>query len=304
MTRDELKSELREVKEMLAAVLEGIKPKCREVLAFDYLDEWLTTCKKPFVCEKTFKDLCRNVNAQIKPYLPNKRLADITADDLQKCLNATAQARTRENVHTVLLNAFGRAYRLHYIPQNPCDGLIYRRHKRCGRLPLSAEQQREFRAKIESCRPVFRNLFLFYLLTGTRKSEPLLMTWADVKRQENILLLRGTKTETSAARPLPIYGELGGLLDKMEQERREAAPLFPVSITAIQKEVVKLKKRLSFPFSLHMLRHTFITNCVQAGVNIKAVQRWAGHKALETTEKVYTHISREFEQNEAQKIRG
>lgn len=90
----------------------------------------------------------------------------------------------------------------------------------------------------------------------------------------------------------------------MERERTEGERLFPVSMTAIQKEVVKLKRRLSFPFSLHMLRHTFITNCVEDGVNIKAVQRWAGHKSLETTEKVYTHISREFEQSEALKITG
>ena len=300
----ELKSELQTIKNLLAAALGGLIPKQREVNTYDYLDEWLETCKKPFVCEKTYKDLFRNVNAHIKPNLPDKRLYEITADDLQKCLNAIPQARTRESVHTVLLNAFTRAHNLGYIPKNPGEGMIYRKHRRKGRQPLSVAQQREFREQIEACRPVFRNLFLFYLLTGTRKCEPLLSTWSDVKREENTLMLHGTKTETSETRPIPIYRELGELLDKMERERTERERLFPVSMTAIQKEVVKLKRRLSFPFSLHMLRHTFITNCVEDGVNIKAVQRWAGHKSLETTEKIYTHISREFEQSEALKITG
>ena len=51
-----------------------------------------------------------------------------------------------------------------------------------------------------------------------------------------------------------------------------------------------------------MLRHTFATNCVERGVNIKVVQKWLGHKDLSTTEKIYTHISTAFEQAEAQKL--
>lgn len=299
---DEVKTELQEMKALLSNVLNGLIPKYRQVSTSDYLNEWLETYKRPFVTAKTYKDLYRNINEHIRKNLPDKMLYDITADDLQKCLNAITQTRTRESVHTVLVKAFTQAYNLRYIPQNPADGVVYRKHKRKGRNPLSVAQQNKFRAEIEKCRPIFKNLFLFYLLTGTRKSEPLLSTWADVKREENILLLHGTKTETSITRPLPIYPELENLLNKMESERTKDNRLFPVSITAIQKEVEKLKKRLDFPFSLHMLRHTFITNCVESGVNIKVVQRWAGHKALETTEKIYTHISREFEQSEAKKL--
>ncbi len=302
-------SELEDVKQELAAVrgvledlVKGLHPPPREISLLDYLDEWLHICKKPFVSAKTFRDLFRNVHKHIAEWLPNKWLYEVTTDDLQGCLNAIAQTRTRESVHTVLLNAFGRAYKLGYIHSNPCEGLIYRKHKRASREPLSEVQQAEFRALIEKCRKPFCWLFKFYLLTGVRKAEPLLLRWEDVREAENVIILRGTKTESSLERPLPLHTELKELLNTMREERGKNIMLFPVSLTAIQKEVVKLQRKLSFHFSLHMLRHTFVSNCVEKGVSLKVVQRWAGHSSLETTEKIYTHISSDFEQKEAQKI--
>ena len=100
---------------------------------------------------------------------------------------------------------------------------------------------------------------------------------------------------------MPLYDELKELLHTLRSESR-GEHIFDMSLTAIQKEVVKIQQKLSFPFSLHILRHTFATNCVERGVNIKVVQKWLGHKDLSTTEKIYTHISTAFEQAEAQKL--
>ena len=299
---DDVKRELAEVKAVLRELVEGLHPPPREISLIDYLDEWLVICKKPFVSEKTYRDLTRNVHKHIAERLPNKWLYEVTTDDLQGCLNAIAQTRTRESVHTVLLNAFGRAYKLGYIPANPCEGIIYKKHRRTVREPLTHEQQEEFRAEISKCRKPYCQLFLFYLLTGVRKAEPLLLRWDDVREKENVIILRGTKTDSSLERPLPLYGELKELLRAMKAERGRNSMLFPVSLTGIQKEVVKLQRKLSFRFSLHMLRHTFVSNCVEKGVSLKVVQRWAGHSSVETTEKIYTHISSEFEQQEARKI--
>ena len=299
---DDVKKELAAVRAVLAELVEGLHPPPREISLLDYLDEWLHICKKPFVSVKTFRDLSRNVHKHIAERLPNKWLYEVTTDDLQGCLNAIQQTRTRESVHTVLLNAFGRAVKMGYIQANPCEGIIYRKHKRASREPLTRAQQAEFRELIAKCRKPFCWLFKFYLITGVRKSEPLLLRWEDVREAENVIILRGTKTESSLERSLPLHTELKGLLHAMRAERGKNSMLFPVSLTAIQKEVVKLQRKLSFKFSLHMLRHTFISNCVEKGVSMKAVQRWAGHSSMETTEKIYTHISSDFEQSEARKI--
>lgn len=62
-------------------------------------------------------------------------------------------------------------------------------------------------------------------------------------------------------------------------------------------------KRLMPSHHLHELRHTFITRCQECGVAREIVSVWAGHAADNTqTSNVYTHFSREFMLNEAQKV--
>lgn len=43
----------------------------------------------------------------------------------------------------------------------------------------------------------------------------------------------------------------------------------------------------------HYLRHTFISECYDAGIDVKKVQYWVGHSDIKTTLDVYTHLSDE-----------
>lgn len=43
-------------------------------------------------------------------------------------------------------------------------------------------------------------------------------------------------------------------------------------------------------FSSHILRHTACTNNCNAGMNVKVLQYLMGHKNIETTLGVYTHV--------------
>ena len=45
------------------------------------------------------------------------------------------------------------------------------------------------------------------------------------------------------------------------------------------------------PFSAHQLRHTFITMCHEAGVDVKVTQEIAGHADIHTTLMIYTHLT-------------
>ena len=42
--------------------------------------------------------------------------------------------------------------------------------------------------------------------------------------------------------------------------------------------------------SIHTLRHSYATHLLEAGVNIRAIQRYLGHSQLETT-MVYLHLT-------------
>ena len=45
------------------------------------------------------------------------------------------------------------------------------------------------------------------------------------------------------------------------------------------------------PATVHTLRHSFATNMLLKGVNIREVQKYLGHQSVETT-MIYTHVIR------------
>ena len=54
--------------------------------------------------------------------------------------------------------------------------------------------------------------------------------------------------------------------------------------------------------SIHILRHSWATEALKQGANIREVQEWLGHTDISTTQ-IYTHIVNEQLQNLAKKIK-
>lgn len=54
-----------------------------------------------------------------------------------------------------------------------------------------------------------------------------------------------------------------------------------------------MEKKLDFDFHPHCLRHTYITNIVRSGCDIKTASKLARHSDVKTTLNIYTHSSEE-----------
>lgn len=71
----------------------------------------------------------------------------------------------------------------------------------------------------------------------------------------------------------------------------------------LEREFVKILKACNLPLrNLHALRHTFATNCVRAGVDIKVLAELLGHADISVTLKYYVFVDYEIKEKGIEKL--
>ena len=136
-------------------------------------------------------------------------------------------------------------------------------------------------------------------MTGGRLNEILRIKLWQFMWSKNIVKLEATKTENE--RDIPLWTPIRDLAQKRIAEGlTDDEYLFPRAITATfdnaiaracrnAAKAVKLNYGREEGFTCHSLRHTFITNMMEATKkDVALVMSWSGHKSLESF-KIYLH---------------
>lgn len=162
-------------------------------------------------------------------------------------------------------------------------------------LPYTGRRAEAFKA---------RDRAMIYLLyaSGIRVSELTGLLMTDMDLELGILKVKGKGEKERIA---PFAPAAGKFLDLYVKEHRgslatEDAHLFVSSRGEgmTRQACWKIVKQLAFhaeiqgELSPHVLRHSFATHLLQAGMNLRSLQLLLGHSDLATTQ-IYTHLNSE-----------
>jgi site-specific recombinase XerD len=137
-----------------------------------------------------------------------------------------------------------------------------------------------------------RRLILLMLYAGLRLAEATALQWRDVDFRGGTVSVRDGKNGTG--RTLPLHPTLRAELDRETGKRTGAVAGKQSGKSLTPKSADHVFDRwlcdLGIITSAHRLRHTFATQLLRAGADLRSIQELLGHASLETTQ-VYLRVS-------------
>jgi len=136
-----------------------------------------------------------------------------------------------------------------------------------------------------------RNRLAVYLslYAGLRLAEIPALLWDDVDTHNGLLIVRGGKGGKDRA--IPIHTRLLTELQAIAHERAPGRTVVckidgdPLSIRSVDHIFDRWLVQLGFHINAHRFRHTFATQMLWGGADLRAIQELMGHEDLKTTER-------------------
>ena len=208
---------------------------------------------------------------------------------------------------------FAKAPQRRWASENPCEGVELP-------VPVKSAEIRfltleEVDAAIANVpegiyKAIDKAMILTAAMTGLRKGELVALRWRDVDwgaarirvRQNYVRGEFGTPKSKRSTRSVPMADEVGGELERLFKRSRfqgdgdlvfahptTGGPLPKANVTRRFRKALKAAG-LDDSHRFHDLRHTFGTRMAAAGVPLRTLQEWLGHRDLATTQ-IYADYS-------------
>lgn len=191
---------------------------------------------------------------------------------------------------------------------------------------LTVEEQKKFVEVLESEEHKYKYILLLQLYTGMRIGEVLALSKNDIDFQagtininktlsrgidDKVILGKTTKTQNSK-RTLYMNERARNILHRIFDTQVININGFifynhtkDTFITTLEVNCylnrLNKKHNITDRFHTHVLRHTFATRNIEAGVSAKVLQEILGHKNIETTLNTYASVFKEFNKDENEK---
>lgn len=208
---------------------------------------------------------------------------------------------TIDHAYTVISSFFAWAVRSELLHRNPARA--FRRKRAARPLPRAVDPalvltqiETMNRTRFRCIDSRDRMAVMVMLFSGARVSEACALTWEHILWDRGLLAILQTKGGDADHRlvPLPTV-----LREELARHRAAVSATFPDCEWVVQSRAGKriCKDDVSQAFrnrgwiGPHVLRHTYATMLLRAGVNVRKIQSYLGHRSLDTTARYLALLS-------------
>ena len=166
--------------------------------------------------------------------------------------------------------------------------------KNKGKLPIVLSKEEVSRMIESTLNLKHRLILMFFYYTGIRLSELVSIKWEDIDFQRGVIHLKTAKGEKE--RIIFLHEKLKNFIEYFSIKKEGFAFLSNLgkkydkrTVQMIVKNAAK-RAGIGKKVTPHTLRHSFATHLLEAGADIRHIQKLLGHSNLQTTQ-IYTHVA-------------
>ncbi len=281
----------------------------------ELLEVWLERYMKHTIKIRTYnryKSICElHLIKDLGEYELEELKPNVLQDFLLQKIDGNYSTNTIKGIVSVLKQALKLAITLEFVDKEYCSNL---------KMPSSEEKEISVFTKKEQ--QVIESFCLNHkkrnyigivicLYTGIRLGELLALTWEDINFNSNLLTINKTsysakvdgKTQIIVDKPktkksnrvIPLPNQLVKLLKIIKKESNSKYVITTrnsgmVGNRSYQRTFKFILKKVNVPYrNFHSLRHTFATNAIELGMDVKTLAEILGHTNAMITLNRYSH---------------
>lgn len=299
-----------------------------------WFEYWIDV-KKKTVRPNTVRNYTERYNKNIQKAIGRKILTEVKPIHCQKIFTNMADEGYRTStiyqVRVTLFNMLEFAKENDVILSNPCKKSVKSDMGKPSQKKeaLTIDIQKKF-LEYATGRS-YEYQYRFILQTGLRTGELVGLKWEDVDFEKKTVKIQrsmeyrhsvgewriGEPKSKSGYRTIPLTDESiriliaqkekNGCIKVIQKEWSDFIFLSrkgePVKNSAYDTALFKICEKAGInKFSMHVLRHTFATRCIEGGMMPKTLQKILGHSNIGITMNLYVHITEDEKQKEINKV--
>lgn len=290
-----------------------------------WFDYWIAEIKGNNIRPNTIRNYKERYKHNIKEYIGCMPLSEVKPLHCQNVLNRMADSYCNSTIRQTSMTMYGlfeSAVENELILKNPMTKAV-----KCTtgkdskpKRVLTIDEQKLFLETVRNSSNY--NQYAFLLQTGLRTGEMIGLKWSDIDFPKKILHVRrsmeyrysvgewriGEPKSKSGYRDVPLTTEAIEILEDQKAKNKALKTVQmefsdfvflsrkgePTKNSAYDSKLFYYCDKAGIPrFSMHTLRHTFATRCIEAGMRPKTLQTILGHSNISITMNLYVHVTDE-----------